>query len=102
MVYCWKCGAENEEDAVNCAKCGANLSPPPRRVSYRRSYEDDLCYGPRRGASFIGIFFGILIILAGVISLLEHMVWWATWDRLWPILIVAFGLFIIASALYRR
>ncbi len=101
MVYCWKCGAENEEDAESCKSCGANLRPPPRRV-YRRRSEDELCFVPGRGVYLFGIFLGILIILAGVISLLERFVWWASWDRLWPFVVILFGLLIIASVLSRR
>jgi len=101
LVYCWKCGAENDDDAVNCKDCGTSLRAPSRRA-YRRRYEDDLCFEPTRGLSLLGIFFGLLIILAGVISLLEGFVWWASWDRLWPFVVILFGLLIIISALLKR
>ena len=101
VVYCWKCGAENDEDAVNCKSCGASLHPPPRRV-YRRRYEDQLCFRPGRGVHLIGVFFGLLLILAGVTSLLKRFVWWASWDRLWPFVVVLFGLLIIVGALSKR
>ncbi len=101
VVYCWKCGAENDDDAVNCKSCGAALRPTPRR-EYRRRYEDDLCFGSGRGVHIWGVFFGLLIILAGVISLLEGVVWWASWEKLWPFVVILFGLLIIASALSKR
>jgi len=69
---------------------------------YRRRREEDLCFGRRRGVPIWGIFFGILIILAGVISLLEGVYWWASWDKLWPIFVIAVGLIIVVSALSRR
>lgn len=101
MVYCWKCGAENDDEAVNCKSCGASLRPPIRRV-HRRRYEDDLCFGQRRKFPLIGVFFGLLLILAGVISLLEGLVWWASWERLWPFVVILFGLLIIVGALSKR
>jgi len=100
MVYCWKCGAENDDKAVNCGSCGAPLYPSTRR-EHRRRYEDELCFGPSRGFSLIGVFFGILIILAGVISLLEGVVWWASWRRLWPFVVILLGLIIIVNSLRR-
>lgn len=100
-IYCWKCGAENDDDAVNCGRCGAPLRPPTRRT-YRRRDEDDLCFEPSRGLHIWGVFFGILIILAGVISLLEGFVSWASWHRLWPFVVIIIGLFVIANALSKH
>jgi hypothetical protein len=28
-MYCWKCGAPNEDTATNCAACGQSLQVPP-------------------------------------------------------------------------
>jgi len=71
-------------------------------MAYRRRREDDICFGGRRGAPIWGIIFGIAIILWGVTSLLGDVYWWASWDRLWPILVVAIGLIIIINVLSRR
>lgn len=101
MVYCWKCGAENDDDDVNCKSCGTPLRRFPRR-RYTRWFEDDLCFAPRRTFHLWGVFFGLLIILAGVVSLLEGFVWWASWDKIWPFMVILFGLLIIANALLRR
>ena len=49
-----------------------------------------------------GIIFGIIIVLVGAISLLERTYRWASWDRLWPLVIIAFGLLIVANTLYKR
>ena len=48
--------------------------------------------------------FGLLIVIAGVISLLDfwYHVWWASWDRLWLLLVIAFGLFIVWNVLKAR
>lgn len=101
MIYCWKCGAENDDDAASCKSCGASLRRAPVRT-YRRWYEEDLCFRPGRGIYFLGVFFGLLIILAGVISLLQGFVWWASWEKLWPFVVILFGLLIVVSALWKR
>ena len=28
-MYCWKCGAPNDDDAQRCARCGAGVNPEP-------------------------------------------------------------------------
>ena len=94
MVYCWRCGEENPDDAVHCKKCGALLRPKP----YRGHYEEELCFGPER-RPFWSLVFGILIVLAGLIWLLEPYIPWLTWRNVWPILVILFGIYIILKAL---
>lgn len=101
LVYCTKCGTENDDDALVCRNCGASIKPPPYKV-YRRRRDDDICFGGQRGVPVWGIIFGIFIILAGVISLLEREYRWASWDKLWPLFVVAIGLIIVINALTRR
>jgi len=106
MVFCRMCGTENEDDAVECSNCGAPLQQArpsrPRRPPRPPRWEDDICFGARRGIPIWGIIFGVLIIIAGVISLLEDLYWWASWDRLWPVIVIAFGLLIVINALSKR
>jgi len=101
MVYCSKCGTENDDDAVECKNCGASLRLPPHRV-YRRRFEDNLCFGTRRRVPIWGITFGVFIILIGLISLFEGVYPWASWDNLWPTVAIAFGLLIIINILLKR
>ncbi len=101
MVYCTKCGAENEDDAVTCKECGASLRQPTYR-RYRRQFEDDICFGTRDGVPIWAILFGILIVLWGVSSLLGSVYRWAVWGRIWPLFIIAFGLLILINALTRQ
>jgi hypothetical protein len=102
MVYCTKCGSENEDDALNCKSCGEPLREEiiPRRYRRRRR-DDDLCFGSGEG-SWIGIFIGLMIILAGVSELFQGTFWWASWDRLWPIPVIVFGLLIVYNAYSKR
>jgi hypothetical protein len=99
LVYCTNCGTENEDDAINCKNCGEPLKGYRTR-SYRRR-DDDLCFGPR-GGTWVGIFIGLLIILAGVSELFKGQFWWASWDRLWPIPVIVLGLLVVYSAMQRR
>ena len=101
MVYCSNCGAENEDDALNCKECGASLRRPTYR-RYRRRHEDDFCFGAGGGAPTLGILFGLLILLLGVSSLLGSVFRWAVWGRLWPLFIIAIGLLILSNAFSRR
>jgi len=102
LVYCTKCGAENEDDAVNCKSCGESLREEIRpRPVRRRRRDDDLCFGSG-GGNWFGIFIGLMIILAGASQLLEGTFWWASWDRLWPIPVILLGLFIVYNALSKR
>ncbi len=102
MVYCTKCGGENEEDAVNCTGCGEPLREEPRyRPVRRRRRDDDLCFGSG-GGSKIGIFIGLMIILVGVSELLQSTYAWARFDNLWPIPVILLGLFIVYNAFSKR
>jgi hypothetical protein len=123
MVYCPECGTENEEEATYCTKCGAPLKEgaPREFVSRRREekderpekYEKEEKY--ERGEKFEkeedlekgeegrswGILVGLLILLAGLISLAEE--WFRySWDELWPLMIIVVGVFIIWRGLRAR
>ncbi len=98
MVYCTKCGAENEDDAINCKSCGESLKETYTSRRYRRQRrDDDLCFGPR-GGSWIGLFIGLMIVLAGLSELLPSV----SWDRLWPIPVILLGLLIVYNSYTNR
>jgi len=97
MVYCSKCGAKNPDDAKVCTQCGTLLHPgvePTRR--YERQREEE-CFGLPRGGAIVGIIFGIIIILAG----LSWLLGFDLWENFGFILIIIFGVLILAGALYR-
>jgi len=98
-VYCSKCDAENPEDAYYCLKCGAQLKveEPPIRKVYEKEREE-MCFSGPRG-SLVGLFFGTLIILVGLVLLLQQYYPWITWGSVWPIFAIALGLIIIIGAL---
>ncbi len=102
MVYCTKCGTENEEDAEVCKNCGASLRPPAYRTSRRRDWDfDDECFGGRNRMTW-PLLIGAFLILMGLSTLLEDMFWWAGWDTLWPLFIIAIGVLIVSNAYSRR
>ena len=114
MVYCTKCGTQNEDEASNCVNCGASL-----RVSRResRGWEEEIevraeefgekaeefgrrmeseCFGLPRGNSIIGILIGLAIILVGVRELLGWSI------DIGPFAAIVVGVLIIAGALYKQ
>jgi len=98
MVYCVKCGTKNPDDAQVCSKCGAQLYTTGESTHYRRMENE--CFGLPRGGMIVGIVIGLIIILAGV-SFLVQQVYHI--DIPWfPIVIIIFGILILAGALYGR
>lgn len=94
MVYCTKCGAKNEEDAAVCDKCGASLVTRPTGRPERRRTEEE-CFGLPHGGAIAGLIIGIIIILVGVS--------WVTgfeWEFFWPVVVIIFGILIVAGAVY--
>ena len=114
MVYCSKCGAENEEDAINCANCGEPLkTPSPVKKDWEEQFEErvenfggraekfgrrmeDECFGLPGGGSIVGIIIGIAIILIGARELFGWNI------DLGPYAIIVVGILIIAGALYKQ
>jgi len=114
MVYCSKCGTQNDEDAAHCINCGAPMSITHRKS---RNWEDELelraeefgeraehfgrrmeddCFGLPGGNSIIGIIFGLAIILVG----LSRIMGWSL--DLWPFAVLVFGVLMVGGALYQR
>jgi len=106
VVYCAKCGAQNEDDASHCINCGEALSNTRResrnweeeievraeefgeraeqfgrRMSGRNRDIEDNCFGGRDRSSG-PIIFGVIIILVGLSTLLEKTYSWARFDNL--------------------
>jgi len=106
MVYCTKCGTKNEEDAAVCAKCGASLAAAPawRPERSRREKEEQECFGLPHGGLIVGVIIGIIIIIVGlslVPGLIPPDVREATEPLFWAVIIIVFGILIVAGALYR-
>ena len=124
MVYCTKCGTKNDEDAVHCTKCGANLEVSREKRFERRVEEwgegfgrraeewgeqfgkraEEKCFGIPHGGLIVGLIAGIIIIIVGlsfVPGLIPPEVREVTDPLFWPVLIIIFGILIVAGALYQ-
>ncbi len=104
MVYCSKCGTQNPDNATTCSNCGAPLYtvgqkyPGSEREHYRRVESE--CFGLPNGGMIAALVFGVIIILVGLGLFLQ-----ATYGvniNLWPLIIIIFGVLVLAGALYRR
>ena len=114
MVYCAKCGAQNEDDASVCASCGEPLKVSRRE---RRGWEEELearaegfgesaerfgkrmedeCFGLPGGNTIIGVLIGIAIILVGTSQLMG----WSL--DLGPFAVIVVGVLIVAGVLYKQ
>lgn len=94
MVYCTKCGTKNEEDAAVCVKCQQPLGSY-QPVKHERRRTEDECFGLPHGGAIVGLIIGIIIILWGVSSFVEIDL------ELWPVIVIIFGILIVAGALYK-
>ena len=111
MVYCTVCGTKNEDDAKVCSNCGAPLYSP-KKVHSRK----DNCFGPREewegecfgvphGSVIIGVFFGALLILIGLLWLFSIYYEWIGIEKIVssiiPLVVILVGLFIVVGILHR-
>jgi len=104
MVYCVKCGAKNEDDAVVCVKCGASLQTGAylsRR--YERRHAEEECFGIPRGGAVVGLIFGVIIVVFGLTLFLNRVYGWSIdiWGIMWPLIVIIFGILVLLGALYR-
>jgi uncharacterized membrane protein YvbJ len=95
MVYCTKCGAKNEEDAVVCVNCKEPLVGRQTVKRERRRRENE-CFGLPHGGAIGGLVIGLIIILVGVTSVLGI----DFGEYFWAFIIIIFGILMVAGALY--
>lgn len=101
MVYCTKCGTKNEDTAVVCVNCGANLetgTPVTRRYERRRAEEE--CFGLPHGGAIVGIAIGVIILLWGFIWFSREAGLISQTIEIWPIALIVFGILIVIGAIY--
>ena len=102
MVYCPKCGANNEVEAKFCVKCGASLFPERGRERRRdgcfgeRRQREEECFGIPHGGTVAGIILGIFIIIIGLgIATGRDIGGW-----IGPSVIIVFGLLMVVGAIF--
>jgi uncharacterized membrane protein YvbJ len=101
MVYCPKCGTQNEDTAEFCIKCGANLQTGTyaSRLRERRRAERE-CFGLPHGGAIAGLVIGVIILLWGLFTMATQMGLVAQTPDLWFIVLIVFGILLIAGAVY--
>ena len=102
LVYCTKCGSKNEDTAVVCVKCGANLQTgtvESRR--YERRHRENECFGLPHGGAIAGIVIGALIFLWGFFMLAEQQGWVTQAPELWWLVIIIIGILMVVGGIYR-
>ncbi|MCW4044325.1 MAG: zinc-ribbon domain-containing protein [Candidatus Bathyarchaeota archaeon] len=101
MVYCSKCGTQNEDTAEYCVKCGANLqtgTSATRRYERRKAEQE--CFGLPHGGAIVGLAIGIIVLLWGFTTMAHQMGWITRTPDLWFIILIIFGVLLIAGAVY--
>ena len=102
MVYCPKCGTQNEDAADFCVKCGASLQTgtvASRRHERRKAEQE--CFGLPHGGAIAGIVIGAIILIWGISMLLQQTGLIAETISFWYIIIIVFGILIVAGAIYK-
>ena len=102
MVYCQKCGTQNDDAAEFCVKCGASLqtgTSSSRRRERRKAEQE--CFGLPHGGAIAGIVFGVIILIWGITMLLQQTGIIAGTFEFWYIIIIVIGILIVAGAIYK-
>ena len=101
MVYCPKCGTQNEDTAEYCVKCGANLQTGTNASRrYERGKMERECFGLPHGGAIVGLAIGVIVLLWGIFTLARQMGWIPQTPELWFIVIIIFGVLLIVGAVY--
>lgn len=104
MVYCTKCGVQNPDGSEYCTSCGAALylrsqgdaSSSSDCFGGDRDWDTE-CFGLRRGGALFALVLGLLIVIAGISSLIGVSV--LQWIA--PFFVIGIGLIIIVTILRR-
>jgi uncharacterized membrane protein YvbJ len=102
LVYCPKCGTQNEDTADFCVKCGASLQTgtvASRRHERRKAEQE--CFGLPHGGAIAGIVLGVLILIWGATMLLQQAGYISQTINFWYIIIIIIGILIVSGAIYK-
>ncbi len=100
MVYCSKCGAENDKEETRCSNCGNVLN-----ISITKHHRMDWGTGfpfHRGRRSVFSLLFGVFLILLGASRIFNNVFWWFSFEYLWPLFIIAIGMMIMFKNLRRN
>jgi uncharacterized membrane protein YvbJ len=100
MAYCTRCGTLNTDDATVCVKCGAPLQGAGEPYTRHWRWEDQYARRGRRGGGLFALAIGLIIIFIGLTLFVEAI--YNVNIPLGSILLILFGVFIIAAGLRAR
>ena len=126
MVYCSKCGTQNEDNVVECINCKAPLQvsrTEDETQTRGRNWEDDIergaeefgrraeefgkrmeneCFGLPNGGAIVGLIFGAIIIIVGASLVMGIDIGYVLRNSPWigGAFVVIVGLLIVAGAIY--
>ncbi|UCE95992.1 MAG: zinc ribbon domain-containing protein [Candidatus Bathyarchaeota archaeon] len=98
MVYCPKCGFKNEDGAEICTNCKASLQVTVQEGRRMKRRTEEECFGLPYGGVIVGLIIGIVIILWGLSQVPGIL---PEGFELWWLVIIIFGILIVAGSLYR-
>ncbi len=105
MVYCTKCGTDNEEETEICTNCGTSLRTSSKQVvRHGRDWDWDWDdnWSRRRHSNTWPLIFGGFLIMLGLSQLLEDVFWWFSFDTLWPVFLIGIGLVVVSNGMKKR
>jgi hypothetical protein len=109
MPYCQNCGTKNTEGAEICVNCQQPLYDTRRRRTrrdgcYGEERPEQECFGLPHGGIIVGILFGSLLLIAGVLLILQNVFGIAinvNGGLIGPLVIIAIAILILAGAIYQ-
>jgi hypothetical protein len=109
MPYCQNCGTKNAEGAEICTNCQQPLYDTRRRRTrrdgcYGEERPEQECFGLPHGGLIVGIFFGLLLLIAGIVLILQNVLGIqidANGQLIGPVVLIFIAILIIAGAIYQ-
>lgn len=109
MPYCQNCGTKNEEGVEYCVNCQQPLyDTRRRRTGHEGCFGEDNkeaeCFGLPHGGIIVGLFFGSLLLIGGIIALLQNVFGIpinVNGQLIGPVILIAIAILIIAGTLYQ-
>ena len=109
MPYCQNCGTKNDEGVEFCTNCQQPLYDTRRRRTrrdgcYGEERPEQECFGLPHGGTIVGIFFGLILLIAGVVLILQNVLGIpinVNGQLIGPVVLIAIAILIIAGAIYQ-
>jgi hypothetical protein len=110
MPYCPNCGTKNEEGAEVCVNCQQPLYETRRRRTRREGCygapraerPEEECFGLPHGGIIVGIIFGLLLLIGGILLILQQTLGISVSGALiGPAILIIIAILILAGAIYQ-